>query len=82
MSINRDSIDKLLKLNDNDFKRIISEIASSAGANPAKTAIFMQDTKKLKEMIAGMSEAEAQQLINKVGKSRAEGILKNLDDKL
>ena len=82
MAINNDMLGKIKKLDDAQFKSLISEIASAAGADPLKTAALLRDTGTLREILNDMTPDEAQNLINKVGKDKAESILKNLEGKI
>ena len=82
MAINNDMLGKIKKLDDAQFKSLISEIASAAGADPLKTAALLRDTGTLREILNDMTPDEAQNLINKVGKDKAESILKNIEGKI
>lgn len=82
MAINNDMLGKIKKLDDAQFKSLISEIASAAGADPLKTAAFLRDTGTIRKILNDMTPEEAQNLINKVGQDKAEIILKNLEGKI
>lgn len=80
--IDKEMLNKITGLDDQTFKKLVGEIAAAAGADPMKTAMFLQDSGRLKEMLADMTPQEAQQLLNKVGRDRADSILKDIKNKL
>lgn len=82
MAINNEMLGKIKKLDDSQFKVLISEIANAAGADPLKTAALLRDTGTLREILNDMTAEEAQNLINKVGKGKAESILKDLEGRI
>ena len=82
MSVDKETLKKITSLDDQNFKKLVSEIAAAAGADPKKTAMLLQDSGRLKEMLGDMTPDEANQLLNKVGKDRAEGILNNIKNKI
>ena len=82
MAINNEMLNKLKKLDDAQFKHLISEIAGAAGADPMKTAALLRDTGPLREILNDMTPEEAQKLINQVGQAKAESILKDLEGRI
>ena len=82
MAINNDMLGKIKRLDDAQFKNLISQIASAAGADPMKTAALLRDTGTLREILNDMTPEEAQNLINKVGQDKAESILKDLEGRI
>ena len=82
MAINNEMLGKLKKLDDAQFKHLVTEIANAAGADPLKTAAMLRDTGTLREILNDMTPEEAQNLLNKVGQDKAESILKDLEGRI
>ena len=74
--------EKLLKLNDDEFRSLIYEINTLAGGNPKNAEKLAADIPSLKKQIDKMTENDARKLISRLDKTedkKAEEILKKLN---
>jgi len=78
---NNIDISKLLNLTDAELRTKIVAAAGAAGADPKKVQGALQDTDKLRKMISTLTDKDIQNLIQTVGKEKAEEIAKHLNTK-
>lgn len=63
-----DSIkNKLLALNDNELKNVVSSIANATGADISKLKMSDKDIAKLRSVIKNVTDAEADEAIKLIG---------------
>jgi len=78
MQFDRRDLDKIISMDDENFKSLARSIAEAAGADPKKTEAMLKDTNQLKKRISRINSREAQQLIDAAGKEKSEMILEML----
>ena len=71
--------EKILGMDDASFSELVRKIAAEAGADKAKTENMVRNIGSLRSSIANMSDADAERLLNSVGKENAENIKKKLN---
>ena len=57
MNVDKNSIDRILSLDDSELRRLASEIASAAGADRLKTGIMLNNLDRLRAIIAAEDKA-------------------------
>ncbi len=62
MQINRESLDKLLSLNDRQLKAIINKIAVQGGINPADFNIDASSIESIRSVLGSASDAELERI--------------------
>ena len=62
MQIDRDSIDKLLTLNDRQLKLIIQRLASESGIDPAQFNIDPKSIASIRSALSGASDEELKRI--------------------
>lgn len=58
MQIDRDSLNKLLTLNDRQLKAFITKLAADSGIDPASFNIDLQDVQSIRRALSGASDAD------------------------
>ncbi len=69
---------RLLSLSDDEFRALIGAICDAAGADSTKAAMFKSNISGIKNAISGMSSADAERLMQSIGKDKAEDIARIL----
>ena len=78
MDINTSKLRALTNLSDEDFSKIIYTIALSMGFTPQKADQASKNTAFFRVLINSASESDLQNMINKVGSDKLEGIYSSL----
>lgn len=78
MNFDRDSLDKLLSMDDESFKALTRAIAEAAGANKAKTEVMLNNPDVIKKRLSQITPEEAQKLVDSAGKEKSEEIMSML----
>lgn len=81
MNVDKNSIDRILSLDDSELGRLASEIASAAGADRLKTGIMLNNLDRLRAMISQMTPEEAQRLIDSAGSEKSGEIARILRER-
>lgn len=69
---------RLASLGEAELSSIIGEIANAVGADSTKARLLQNNLGGVREMLKKMTDAEAQKLIDSVGKEKADAILESL----
>ena len=78
MNFDRNSLDKILSMDDESFKTLTRAIAEAAGANKSKTEAMLNNSDMIKKRLARMTPDEAKQLVDSAGKEKSEEIMNML----
>ena len=78
MQFDRDSLEKILSMDDESFAILAKTIAQAAGANKAKTEAMLNNPRLLKSRLAKITPDEARALIESAGKEKSEEIMNML----
>ena len=74
MNFDETTRSRLLAMSDSELKALISAICEAAGADKGKAAMLQGNINGLRNAVAGMSAADAQRLLQSVGKDRTDEI--------
>lgn len=74
MNVDRDSINRILALDDASFKTLAQSIAAAAGADGRRVERALGDIPALKKQIAGLSPGDAEKILKAVGPEKSEAI--------
>lgn len=78
MQLDRDSLEKIMSMDDESFKSLAKIIAEAAGASKSKTEMLINNPDLLKRKLARITPEEAQALINSAGKEKSQEIMEML----
>ena len=78
MEINKDLINKLSRLDDNDLSEIIRAVASAAGVDERRAEHVAKNPGNIRRKIGKMTEEDLLQLAQSVGEEKAKDILSKL----
>lgn len=67
MNFDRNSLKKLLALNDDELAKVISEIALEAGVNPSSFSVKKADLAKVRTLLSMASDKEISDLLTQFG---------------
>ena len=73
MNFDRNSLTKLLALPDEQFKKVLFEIAHEAGIDTSSLSIADSDVAKLKGVLALASDSDIAELMRHFGGGKAHG---------
>lgn len=79
MNIDKSSLEKLAKMNDDELRMKILQIASACGADTRRVAKKL-DTSKLKSSIASMSQSDIDRIMRALGDDNARIIKENIEN--
>lgn len=66
------NIKNLAALDDKALKDLVTEITAALGADPRASAALTANPQKLRGMLENLSDKEAEKLINKAGRDKAQ----------
>ncbi len=75
MQFDRDSLEKIMSMDDESFKQLAKIIAEAAGASKSKTDMLLNNPDLLKRKLARITPEEAQALIDSAGKEKSQEIM-------
>ena len=78
MEFDVSSIEKLKNMDDRSLQALILQIASAAGADPAKAQGLLSDPSVLRTALQSLTPEGAQGLLSQVGEDKAERIAEML----
>ena len=78
MQIDTNKLKKFLNLNDDEFKRKISETAKAGGIENDKISQMLQDVKNVKKTIGSLSEQDIVNAVNSLDSGKLEALVKNI----
>ena len=78
MQIDTSKIKNFMSLNDDEFKKKISETAKAGGMEDEKISAMLKDVKHVKKTIGSLSEQDIMNAINSIDKSKLESLVKNI----
>lgn len=79
MNIDKSSLEKLAKMNDDELRMKILQIASACGADTKRVAKRL-DTAKLKNSISSMSQSDIDRIMRALGDDNARIIKENIEN--
>ena len=62
MQIDRNMLDKLLKMNDEQLREVIETIAAEAGINPASLGLDPRNVQMLRQALGSANETDIRQI--------------------
>jgi len=81
MQIDTSKLKNFLNLNDDEFKKKISEAAKAGGLENDKISQMLKDVKNVKQTIGNLSDQDIVNAINSLDKSKLESFVKNIQNK-
>ncbi len=78
MNFDRESLDKILSMDDESFKNLTRAIAEAAGANKSKTEAMLNNPDVIKKRLSKITPEEARRLVDSAGKEKSEEIMNML----
>ncbi len=78
MNFDENTKARLLALNDEELKSLIGAICDAAGADKGKAALLQSNAANLRNAFSSMSAADAEKLLQSVGKDKADEIARVL----
>ena len=78
MQLDRNSLEKIMSMDDESFVRLARIIAEAAGANKMKTEIMLNNPDMLKRKLANITPDEAKALMDVAGKEKSREIMEML----
>ena len=80
MQIDKDTLNKFLGLNDEDFKQKVSNAAKSAGIENSQLNDALKDTKHIKQMIGNMSEEDIKKALRSIKDEKLAQMIQTLQN--
>ncbi|MBO5869354.1 MAG: hypothetical protein J6Q89_01265 [Clostridia bacterium] len=81
MNFDREQLDKLLSMDNDNFVALARTIAEAAGANKMKTEVLLANPDVLKRRISQMTPQEAREMVDSAGKEKGEEIMRMLRER-
>ena len=81
MNFDREQLDKLLSMDNENFVALARTIAEAAGANKMKTEVLLANPDVLKRRISQMTPQEARGIVDSAGKEKGEEIMRMLRER-
>ncbi len=78
MNFDRESLDKILSMDDESFKNLTRAIAEAAGANKSKTEAMLSNPDFIKRRLSQITPEEARRIVDSAGKEKSEEIMNML----
>lgn len=76
MSIDRKDVDKVLSLNDRDFRARVENAVRVSGLDPTVANYILKDSDKIKKALQGLSDKDLSKLSDTIKKNNLESIEK------
>jgi len=76
MSIDRKDVDKVLSLNDRDFRARVESAVRVSGLDPTVANYILKDSDKIKKALQGLSDKDLSKLSDTIKKNNLESIEK------
>ena len=81
MQIDKEMLNKILKLSDEEFRKKVTDAAKTAGIEDNRLNDIMKDTKHIKSVIGNMSEDDLKKALQSVGSEKVGQMIQNLQCK-
>ena len=78
MQIDKETLSKLLTLNDSEFKKKISQAAEAAGLQSDKLDKMLKDIKGVKKTLGDMNENDLKRAAKAISADKLEELIDNL----
>lgn len=78
MNFDRESLNKILSMDEESFKNLTRTIAEAAGASKSKTEAMLNNSEFIKRKLSQMTPEEASRLVDSAGKEKSEEIMNML----
>lgn len=78
MNIDKDTLQKLLNLDDSTFKAKVTQAASTSGIKNDKVDKMLGDVSNLKKILGNLTESDLKKMAVIVGTDKVETVLENL----
>lgn len=78
MQIDKNKLKNFLNMNDDEFKKKISDAAKAGGIEDDKISQMLKDVKNVKKTISNLNEQDIVNAINSIGSDKLEELVKNL----
>lgn len=78
MNIDRNSIDRILAMDDDSLKRLALEIADAAGADRRRAEKLTANLDRVRAMISGMTPQEIEKLTSSIDREKSREIAEAL----
>ena len=78
MEINKDTLNKIGSMSNEQLKDVISQITDALGASPIQKKMALNNMSLIKRKLMGMSEAEIRSYLNKIPQSKKEELEKKI----
>jgi hypothetical protein len=78
MNFDRESLNKILSMDEESFKNLTRTIAEAAGASKSKASAMLNNPEFIKRKLSQMTPEEASQLVDSAGKEKSEEIMNML----
>lgn len=78
MNIDKDTLQKLLSLDDNTFKSKVTQAAAASGIKNDKLEKMLGDVSNLKKILGNLTETDLKKMAVVVGTDKVENVLENL----
>ena len=78
MQIDKNKLKNFLNLNDEDFRRAISEAAKAGGVADDKMANVLKDVQNVKKTLGSLNEQDIVNAVNSFGGDNLEALMKNI----
>lgn len=80
MQIDKNKLNKFLNLNDEEFKKKVTDAAKASGLETYKLNHILKDTRNIKKMIGDMSEDDLQKTLKAMGDEKVVQMIQNLQN--
>lgn len=78
MNIDKETLKKLLNLDDNTFKSKVTQAASASGIKDDRLDKMLGDVSNLKKVLGNLTESDLKKMAVIVGTDKVENVLENL----
>jgi hypothetical protein len=78
MEINKDTLNKIGSMSNEQLKEVIAQITEALGATPMQKRMALNNASLIKRKLMGMSENELRNYLNKLPKDKKEELEKKI----
>ncbi len=78
MEINKNTLNKISSMSNEQLKEVIAQLSDALGASPMQKRIAMNNASMIKRKLMGMSEKELQSYLSKIPQSKKEELEKKI----
>ena len=80
LAFSENELRQILSMDDESLRRMILQIARSAGGDEGKAASLASDIPSLKSLMSRLTPAEAEELLGRAGKNKSEDIYRIINN--